>query len=74
MKNVIKYNIAKEENELNISIVCLGNDKLIVGNNLQIIENTDSTYTDLLNLSKRFDLLKKNRFTHGEREYTNYRI
>jgi two-component system LytT family sensor kinase len=68
LENAIKHNIANEENELNISIVSSGNDKLIVSNNLQIIENTSSTYTGLLNLNKRFELLKKDGFTYRKHE------
>jgi two-component system LytT family sensor kinase len=68
LENAIKHNIANEENELNISIVSFGNDKLIVSNNLQIIENTNSTYTGLLNLNKRFELLKKDGFTYRKHE------
>jgi hypothetical protein len=43
-------------------------DKLIVSNNLQPIDNVDSTYTGLSNLSKRFELLHKEGFSYGEKE------
>ena len=68
IENAIKHNVANEENVLKISIKCDGNDMLIVSNNLQIIDNVDSTYTGLSNLSKRFELLKKEGFTYGEKE------
>lgn len=68
MENAIKHNIANEENVLKISIASDGNNKLIVSNNLQAIDNVDSTYTGLSNLSKRFELLKKGGFTYREQE------
>jgi two-component system LytT family sensor kinase len=68
IENAIKHNVANEENVLKISIRSDGNGKLIVSNNLQIIDNVDSTYTGLSNLSKRFELLKKDGFTCGEQE------
>ncbi|MCP4552845.1 MAG: histidine kinase [Bacteroidetes bacterium] len=68
IENAIKHNVANEENVLKISIKSDGNDTLIVSNNLQIIDNVDSTYTGLSNLSKRFELLKKEGFTYGEKE------
>jgi hypothetical protein len=43
-------------------------DKLIVSNNLQPIDNVDSTYTGLSNLSKRFELLHKEGFSYVEKE------
>ena len=68
IENAIKHNVANEENVLKISIKSDGNDMLIVSNNLQIIDNVDSTYTGLSNLSKRFELLKKEGFTYVEKE------
>ena len=68
IENAIKHNVANEENVLKISIKSDGSDTLIVSNNLQIIDTVDSTYTGLSNLSKRFELLKKNGFTFGEKE------
>jgi two-component system LytT family sensor kinase len=68
IENAIKHNVANEENVLKISIKSAGNSKLIVSNNLQIIENVDSTFTGLSNLSKRFELLKKEGFTYGKKE------
>jgi len=59
IENAIKHNIANFENVLHISIETQNNDKLIIKNNLQVIENTDSTNTGLSNLSKRFELLNK---------------
>lgn len=66
MENAIKHNVANEENVLKISIKSDDDNKLVVSNNLQAIENADSTYTGLSNLSKRFELLKKDGFTYGE--------
>lgn len=66
IENAIKHNVANEENVLKISIKSDGDNKIIVSNNLQAIENADSTYTGLSNLSKRFELLKKDGFTYGE--------
>jgi hypothetical protein len=60
IENAIKHNVANEENVLKISIKNDGSDTLIVSNNLQIIDTVDSTHTGLSNLSKRFELLKKN--------------
>ncbi|MBI9070130.1 MAG: histidine kinase [Melioribacteraceae bacterium] len=68
IENAIKHNIANKENVLKISIASGEDNKLIVSNNLQAIENADSTYTGLSNLSKRFELLKKDGFTYGEQE------
>jgi len=68
IENAIKHNIANEENVLKISIISDEDDKLIVSNNLQAIKNADSTYTGLSNLSKRFELLKKDGFTYSEQE------
>jgi two-component system LytT family sensor kinase len=68
IENAIKHNVANEENVLKISIKSDGSDTLIVSNNLQIIDNVDSTYTGLSNLSKRFELLKKEGFTYGKKE------
>lgn len=68
IENAIKHNVANEENVLKISIASDGNNNIIVSNNLQAIENVDSTYTGLSNLSKRFELLKKDGFTYGEQE------
>lgn len=66
IENAIKHNVANEENVLKISIENDGDNKLIVSNNLQTIENADSTYIGLSNLSKRFELLKKDGFTYCE--------
>jgi two-component system LytT family sensor kinase len=66
VENAIKHNVANEENVLRISIASGRDNKLVVSNNLQIIGNTDSTYTGLSNLSRRFELLKKDGFTYGE--------
>jgi two-component system LytT family sensor kinase len=68
IENAIKHNVANEENVLKISIKSDDDNKLIVSNNLQVIENVDSTYTGLSNLSKRFEFLKKDGFTYGEQE------
>ncbi|PKA84183.1 histidine kinase [Ulvibacter sp. MAR_2010_11] len=68
IENAIKHNIANEENVLKISIESGSDNKLIVSNNLQIIDTVDSTYTGLSNLSKRFELLKKDGFTYGKQE------
>lgn len=68
MENAIKHNIANEENVLKISLTSKGFNNLIVSNNIQTIENTDSTYTGLSNLSKRFELLKKDGFSYGEQK------
>lgn len=68
IENAIKHNIANEENVLKISIESDANNTLIVSNNLQIIDTVDSTYTGLSNLSKRFELLKKDGFTYGKQE------
>ncbi len=68
MENAIKHNVANEENVLKISIASDGDDKLIVSNNLQVIDNVDSTYTGLSNLKKRFELLKKDGFSYGEQD------
>jgi len=66
IENAIKHNVANEENVLKISIKSDDNNKIIVSNNLQVIQNVDSTYTGLSNLSKRFELLKQDGFTYGE--------
>lgn len=68
IENAIKHNIANEENVLKISIESKGNNQITVSNNLQAIENTNSTYTGLSNLSKRFELLKKDGFTYKEQD------
>lgn len=68
IENAIKHNVANEENVLKISITSNQHNKLIVSNNMQVIENADSTYTGLSNLSKRFELLKKDGFTYGEND------
>ncbi len=68
MENAIKHNVANQENVLKISLASDKDNKLIVTNNLQAIENVDSTYTGLSNLSKRFELLKKDGSTYGEQE------
>ena len=68
IENAIKHNIANKENVLKISIESGSDNTLIVSNNLQIIDTVDSTYTGLSNLSKRFELLKKDGFTYGEKE------
>lgn len=68
IENAIKHNVANEENKLKISIASNEDNELIVSNNLQAIENADSTYTGLSNLSKRFELLKQNGFSYGEQE------
>lgn len=68
IENVIKHNIANEENVLKISISCKDDSYLIVKNNLQIMANADSTNTGLSNLKKRFDLLNKDGFTYGKKE------
>ncbi len=68
LENAIKHNITNEENVLKISIHTDGENNLIVSNNLQIIDNVDSTYTGLSNLSKRFELLNKDGFSYGEQE------
>ncbi|SDB50788.1 Histidine kinase [Flavobacteriaceae bacterium MAR_2010_188] len=68
IENAIKHNVANEENVLKISIKSDGDNKLIVSNNLQPKKNTDSTYTGLSNLSKRFELLKNDGFTYGKQE------
>ena len=68
MENAIKHNVANKENVLKVSITSDGDNKIIVSNNLQTIENEYSTYTGLSNLSKRFELLKKDGFTYGEHE------
>ncbi len=67
IENAIKHNKANEENVLKISIKSV-DDKLIVSNNLQPIDNVDSTYTGLSNLSKRFELLHKEGFSYVEKE------
>ena len=59
IENAIKHNIANSEHILYISIETKGDDKLVVRNSLQLIENTESTNTGLSNLSKRFELLNK---------------
>jgi len=66
IENAIKHNIANKENVLKISITSADDNKIIVSNNLQAIENADSTNTGLSNLSRRFELLKKDGFTYGE--------
>ncbi|MBT4728255.1 MAG: histidine kinase [Bacteroidetes bacterium] len=66
IENAIKHNVANKENVLKISIVGNSDKKLIVSNNLQIAEGADSTHTGLSNLSKRFELLKKDGFTYEE--------
>lgn len=66
IENAIKHNIANEENVLKISIESNDNNQIIIRNNLQAIENTNSTNTGLSNLSKRFELLKKSGFTYNE--------
>lgn len=68
IENAIKHNVANEENVLKISIESGSDNTLIVSNNLQIIDTVDSTYTGLSNLSKRFELLKKDGFTYGKQE------
>ncbi|MCM4171916.1 histidine kinase [Arenibacter sp. TNZ] len=68
IENAIKHNVANEENVLKISIKSDGDNSIIISNNLQPRENTDSTYTGLSNLSKRYELLKKDGFTCGEKE------
>ena len=68
MENAIKHNVANEENVLKISIKSDGDNTLIISNNLQTIDHVDSTYTGLSNLSKRFELLKKDGFNYGEQE------
>jgi len=65
IENAIKHNVANEENVLKISIVNEG-DCLMVSNNMQPIANVDSTHTGLLNLKKRFELMKKEGFNYGE--------
>jgi len=59
IENAIKHNIANSEHILYISIETKGDDKLVVRNSLQLIENTESTNTGLSNLCKRFELLNK---------------
>lgn len=59
IENAIKHNIASIEHVLNISIETNDKGILIVKNNLQLIENADSTNTGLSNLSKRFELLDR---------------
>lgn len=66
MENAIKHNVANEENVLKISIHSDEANQLIVRNNLQVIDNADSTYIGLSNLRERFELLKKDGFTCGE--------
>ena len=66
IENAIKHNIANKENVLTITIRSGGSDHLIVSNNLQIINEVDSTYTGLSNLSKRYELLNKGEFSYGE--------
>ena len=68
IENAIKHNIANEENVLKISVESDRNDTLIIRNNLQAIENVESTYTGLSNLNKRFELLKKDEFTYGKQD------
>lgn len=70
VENAIKHNVANEENVLRISIAIASDSdrQLIVSNNLQAIENVDSTFTGLSNLSKRFELLKQDGFSYGEQE------
>jgi hypothetical protein len=68
IENTIKHNIANEENVLKISIESDRNNTLIIRNNLQAIENVESTYTGLSNLNKRFELLKKDGFTYGKQD------
>ncbi len=68
VENVIKHNVINEENRMTITIKNDGDATLIVSNTLHIIENVDSTYTGLSNLKKRFELLKKDGFTYGEKE------
>jgi len=68
IENAVKHNVANEENVLKISIKSDDDNKLIVSNNMQAIENVDSMHTGLSNLSKRFELLKKNGFAYGEQE------
>ena len=68
IENAIKHNIANEENVLKISISNDRDTRLIVSNNLQAIENADSTHTGLSNLSKRFELLKQDGFTYQEKD------
>ena len=68
IENAIKHNVANEENVLRISIKSDGDNSIIISNNLQPIKNTDSTYTGLSNLRKRYELLKKDGFTYEEKE------
>jgi len=68
IENAIKHNVANVENVLKISLSSENENKLIISNNLQAIKNVESTYTGLSNLSKRFELLKKDGFTYGEQE------
>jgi two-component system LytT family sensor kinase len=68
IENAIKHNVANEENVLKISIKSDGDNSIIISNNLQPIKKTDSTYTGLSNLSKRYELLKKDGFTYGKQE------
>ena len=68
MENAIKHNVANEENVLIISIRTNGYKELLVSNNLQIIENVESTYTGLSNLNKRYELLNMQGFSYGIQE------
>lgn len=68
IENAIKHNIANEENVLKISIESGRDNTLTVSNNIQIIDTVNSTYTGLANLSKRFELIKKEGFTYGKQE------
>lgn len=68
IENVLKHNIANAENVLKISIESDSDNTLTVSNNLQIIDTVNSTYTGLANLSKRFELIKKDGFTYGKQE------
>mgnify|MGYP001036336913 CR=1 FL=1 len=68
VENAIKHNVANEENVLKISIESGSDNTLTVSNNLQIIDTVNSTYTGLANLSKRFELIKKEGFTYGKQE------
>ncbi len=67
VENAIKHNVANEENILHIHINETSENTLIISNNIQPIHGeVESTYTGLINLSKRFELLKKEGFNFGE--------
>ena len=68
IENALKHNIANAENVLKISIESSSYNTLTVSNNLQIIDTVNSTHTGLANLSKRFELIKKDGFTYGKQE------